>query len=242
MGTVALEARARRMRWPILLVTGTAVAAIIVLLIWRLGGFERSTIRTLNIPSAIPVATLATLIPTERSAEEDAPTAAPLPGSAADATPIPSATPIPTSGPTPTPRPVRAFGAVVEQGPWTVTLLRPEHALMLDGAIGNLQPHGRFALALLAIANDGTIAARVPAGFITLVDASGTVYLPVIEASAAYLNTYGRGQFGDLSLNEAIPPDAGNVSIPVVFDVPPDARDLQLFVAGDSIGWHMPGH
>ncbi len=240
-GTIVLEARARRMRWPILLVTGIAVAAIIVLLIWRLGGFEQSAIRTVNIPSAIPIATVATLIPTPVSAIDDAPTAGPLPTSVVPPTPLPSATPIPTSGPTPTPRPVHAFGAVVEQGTWTVTLLRPEHALLLEGSIGNLQPHGRFALALMAIANDGTTAARVPAGLIMLVDIHGTTYLPVVEASAAYLNTYGRGQFGDLSLNEAIPADAGNVSVPVIFDIPPDAHDLQLFVAGDSVGWQMPG-
>ena len=243
-----LEVRASRMRWPILLVSGIAAAVIIGLLLWRLGVFApRTAVVVETTPISPPIATIATLIPTERTDSADLPTAAPLPTTDAEATSealptaAPSATPVPTIGPSPTPRPILAVGTVIEQDIWSISLLRPEHALVLDGSIGNLQPRGRFVLALLAIANGGTTAARLPHGMVTLVDAAGHVYSPSVDASVTYLNTYGRGQVGDLSLSEGIPPNAGNVSVPLIFDIPADARDLYLVVAGATQGWPVPG-
>jgi hypothetical protein len=63
----------------------------------------------------------------------------------------------------------------------------------------------------------------------------------VPTASTVYLNTYGRGQRGDLSLEEEIPPGGGNVSVPLIFDVLADARDLRLYVAGEPLGWAVGG-
>ncbi|HEU5086409.1 MAG TPA: hypothetical protein VFT99_03150, partial [Roseiflexaceae bacterium] len=62
---------------------------------------------------------------------------------------------------------------------------------------------------------------------------------PTPGASAAYLATFGRGQYGDVSLDEVIPANAGNVSVPVIFDVPLDARDLRLYVGDEPTGWEF---
>jgi hypothetical protein len=113
--------------------------------------------------------------------------------------------------------------------------------LLLDGSIGTLQPQGRFALALVAVANGGALAETLPLELVTIVDAAGNRYQPELAASDVYLSTYGRGQVGDLSLREAIPPGAGNVSIPLIFDVPVGARDLYLVISGDTKGWRLPG-
>jgi hypothetical protein len=109
--------------------------------------------------------------------------------------------------------------------------------VLLDGAIGTLQPRGRFVLALVVVGNDGATPARIPADLLTLVDAQGNSYQPVPAASTAFLAAYGRGQRGDLSMEEEIPTGGGNVSIPLIFDVPPTAHGLILRVSGASVGW-----
>jgi hypothetical protein len=239
--TQALEAQAQRMRWPIYLVIGIAAILIVGLLVWRTTSNDLLGSITSSDPPVNPSITIATLIPTEPAAGSGAPTTELLPTQPALPTALATSTPLPTAGPTATPRPVLPIGTVVQQGSWTIALLRPDDMLVLDGSIGDLQPQGRFALALLAIANDSDTAVKLPVDLVTLVDAAGKRYQPSLPASDAYLNTYGRGQVGDLSLREAIPPGAGNVSIPLIFDVPADARDLYLVISGDSKGWRMSG-
>jgi hypothetical protein len=120
-------------------------------------------------------------------------------------------------------------------------LLRPEYAVLLDGSIAMHQPKGRFVLVLVAIGNDGRVPARIPGDLFTLVDDQGMRYLPLPTASTAYLNTYGRGQRGDLSMEENIPPGGGNVSVPLIFDVPQNARDLTLHFGVAPGGWPIMG-
>jgi hypothetical protein len=132
---------------------------------------------------------------------------------------------------------VLAPGEVVVLKPWHASLLRPDYAMLLDGAIGSLQPHGRFALALVAVGNDGTTPTRIPETLFTLQDRQNNRYTALPAASTAYLNTYGRGQRGDLSLEEDIPPGGSNLSIPLIFDIPADARDLTLHVGDQPLGW-----
>ena len=74
-------------------------------------------------------------------------------------------------------------------------------------------------------------------GLLVLVDRAGKRYPANPAISSAYLAAYGRGQHGDLSMEEAIPADGGNKSIPLIFDVPPDARDLRLLVQGAPASW-----
>jgi hypothetical protein len=187
--------------------------------------------------AALPGAATAPLISTQSAGT--AATSPPSPE--ATATPAPTAPPPtlarPTPAPSPTPRPALAIGQVVEHGVWHAVLLRPEDALPLDGSIGAFQPRGRFVLALVAIGNDGQAPAPVPPDLLTLVDQAGNRYSPLPAVSTAYLNTYGRGQRGDLSMEDPIPADGGNKSVPLIFDVPQQARDLYLVVNNSEAGW-----
>jgi hypothetical protein len=196
--------------------------------------------------AALPVLGAAT----EVAVPATAPSVVPAAGAAtlpalADATAeptinIPSPTtapPTPAPSPLPTPRQILAPGEIVEQGQWHAILIRPEDAVALDGSIGSFQPRGRFVLALVAVGNDGQSSARLPDDLFALVDGSGNRYAPLPQISTAYLIAYGRGQHGDLSMEDPIPSDGGNKSVPLIFDVPPSARPLYLLVGDSPMGW-----
>ena len=156
------------------------------------------------------------------------------------ARPTPTA-PEPTATATPLPQPTvppnLAPGQVLTQAPWHASLLRPEYAVPLDGSIGPLQPHGRFMLVLVAVGNNGQAPARIPKDLFTLVDSRGSRYLPLPNASKIFLDTYGRGQRGDLSMEEEIPAGGGDLSVPLIFDVPQGARGLTLVFDDAHEGW-----
>jgi hypothetical protein len=231
-----------RIRWPLYLITGVAVAilaavALLRFVVWPQPGSARLPTQ----PALASQEPLASVPPAEVTALPLA-TAAPI-ATASIPTPeppTPTEAPSPTPAPTLTPRPTLAFGTVVEEGPWNATLLRPEHALWLKGSIGGLQPSGQFVLALLSIGYSGDTALAIPENLFTLEDDQGRHYRPAPGASAAYLATFGRGQYGDVSLDEVIPANAGNVSVPVIFDVPPDAHDLRLLIGAQKEGWQVP--
>lgn len=128
------------------------------------------------------------------------------------------------------------MGALREYDGWQATLLRPDYAILLDGAIGDFQPRGRFVLALLSIANNNAAPRRIPGDLFMLLDAQGRSYQPVPNASGVYLATYGRGQRGDLALEDEIQPGGGIVTVPVIFDVPDDAANLRLVMGDVSAG------
>ncbi len=65
--------------------------------------------------------------------------------------------------------------------------------------------------------------------------------LTLAIASTIYLNTYGRGQRGDLSLEEEIPPGGGNVSVPLLFEVPSNMRSFTLHMGDEPLGWPISG-
>jgi hypothetical protein len=151
----------------------------------------------------------------------------------------PGVTPIATRGiPTPTAAPAQLLApGVVQQGTWNAGLLRAEDAIFVDGAIGTLQPKGRFVLALIAVGNTSSTPTRIPSDLFWLRDAQGNRYQPLPRASTEYLNMYGRAQRGDLSMEEEIPQGGGNVSIPLIFDVPVTAQNLTLHVGNATGGW-----
>jgi hypothetical protein len=195
-----------------------------------------ATAAPIGAPDTPPVtAALPTLAAT--TAPGDAAGASPtaVPADAGGAPTAAIATPTAMLGPTAAP--ALAVGQVVDRGDWSVTVLRPEHLLPLSGSIGEYAPRGRFVLALVAVSNLGPAPAPLPADALALVDARGTRYPPVPAASTAYLSAYQRGLRGDLSMEEPVPPGAGIVSVPVIFDVPPDARGLTLVVDGAQSGW-----
>jgi hypothetical protein len=236
-------------RWPLYAVIGAGALVLLlaVLLIrpWESAPPAPSPPRPTSVQAAIgaPTAALPTIaLPTPAPA-----TAAPAttpPPSAAAAPPTleapaataapPAATAIPMAQPT---QATLAPGVIETVGPWSATLLRPNFALPLDGSIGPLQPQGRFVLALVAVENRGPGAARIPPGLFALVDSAGNRYQPLPAASTIFLNTYGRAQHGDLSMEEVIGPEVGNVSVPVIFDVPLAAHGLQLRVGDAPLGW-----
>ena len=124
---------------------------------------------------------------------------------------------------------------------WTLTLLRPDHAVVLNGPIGSQQPNGRFVLALVAVGNGGSAAAIVPPELFVLIDEQGNRYLPEPGLSTFYLETFGHGRYGDFSLDEAIPAGVGQVSVPVIFDVPVSTRGLTLQLGDSVAGWPVMG-
>lgn len=199
------------------------------------------------IAVAPPVATPASATPTAPPSPAPAtaaPTAAPEamqtpPPTGASPAPAPTAL-APTSAPALTTE--LPLGQVVDYDGWSATLLRPDYAVALDGSIGDLQPTGRFVLAVLAVSNNSPSSRTIPPDLFTLTDDAGQRYLPVPGASTAYLALYERGQRGDLALEDPLDPDSGMRSIPILFDVPADATGLRLTMAGAAgAGWPISG-
>jgi hypothetical protein len=78
----------------------------------------------------------------------------------------------------------------------------------------------------------------IPPDLFVLSDSAGRSYLPVPGASSTYLNVYQRAQYGDLALEDVFDPSSGMRSVPILFDVPPDASGLRLTVSGAGpAGW-----
>lgn len=136
-----------------------------------------------------------------------------------------------------------APGTMLALDDWQVSLPRQDYTLMLDGSIGDTAPRGRFVLALVALANTQEPPRRIPADLFVLIDNRGRTYNPQPALSTTYLNTFGRAQRGDLSMEDEVPGGSGFFSIPVVFDVPADAIGLRLSLGDGSVGgWDVaPG-
>jgi hypothetical protein len=164
-----------------------------------------------------------------------------LPTQAVVLAPTPTSTPTaqPTAVLPPTPQPTLAPGALAQLGEWRASLLRSDYSLFLDGGLGGQQPSGRFLLVLLALANTGGAPQPFPPDLLVLHDAQGRTYTPPPALSTLYLATYGRGQRGDLSLENELPAGGGLYSVPVIYDVPADASGLQLSL-GDASGGAWP--
>jgi tetratricopeptide repeat protein len=243
-------------RWPLYSVIALSALVVLIAGILLRGSEIVTALRpapTAALPGSVAEgpANATTAAPAAASTVAPAGSGEAVPASAATALPqaratsvratnIPSPTaapPTPSPSPQPTPRPALAPGQVVKQGQWHVILIRPEDAVVLDGSVGSFQPRGRFILALVAVGNDGQAPARLPADLFALVDGAGNRYTPLPPVSTAYLNSYGRGQHGDLSMEDTIPADGGNKSVPLIFDVPASARSLYLVVGGSEAGW-----
>lgn len=149
---------------------------------------------------------------------------------------------LPTRPPTQTPEPelrvsTLSLGRPVQQDDWYVSLLRPEDAVFVQGDLGHIQTEGQFLIVLMTVSNGSAEAIQMPANLITLLDSEQNRYKALPRASTVYLDSYGRGQYGDLSMEELIPPGGGNVSIPLIFDVPITANDFHLYMEGVDAAW-----
>jgi hypothetical protein len=178
------------------------------------------------------IATTAPLIPTPRPAPQQTAVIGQEPSAPIARSPVATTAPV-------VPAPL-AMGTLQEYDNWSATLLRPDYALSLDGSIGDLQPNGRFVLALLSVSNGDPNPRRMPADLFVVVDQQGRSYQPSAGTSTAYLALFGRGQYGDLAFEDEIAPGGSLFSVPVIFDVPLDATGLLLTMAGNrSAGWQI---
>lgn len=179
-------------------------------------------------------------LPDEGNAGADF-SATPLPGVVARTSHLPAPTATIAATPTPLPAPtVQAHGTLLTYDNWQATLLRPEYTQLLSNTVAGVQAQGQFALTLLAVSNTTDQPRHIPADLFGLVDDRGRLYRPIAGASSAYLATYGRGQHGDLALEDALPAGGGMVSIPLLFDVALDVQGLTLTMGRDARqGWQV---
>ncbi|MFP4439881.1 MAG: hypothetical protein ACLFVO_21810, partial [Chloroflexaceae bacterium] len=198
--------------------------------------------------STLPVQVLASPVvePTAMAAGATAAATTPAPITTTTvATALPATTPTttetsPPATSAPTTLTPQATGSVLQRAGWQATLLRSDYARFIDGAVGDVQPEGRFVLTLLAVSNTTDTPRQIPADLFVLVDEQGRSYAPDPAASTAYLNVNPAGQWGDLAINDAVPPGGGLYAMPLLFDVPRDATDL-LLTMGQQVdeGWQI---
>jgi hypothetical protein len=129
----------------------------------------------------------------------------------------------------------------LESNGWLYDFAQPEYANYFVGNFGQLQTQqGRTVVVLVRVVNRTGQAQPLPPDFFVIKDAQGRIYEPQPQASTAYLTLFGRGPAGaaDLSHEEPVPADGLTRSVPLIFDVPPDATDLVLFARSNpDQGW-----
>lgn len=244
-------AQARPKSWlgPIFALALLLVALVLLLLILMPNLFGTASQTADQVPQASPSADLltqatgqiATISPSatqatltveqpepSRTMEREQPTASQAPE--------PSATLAPLAN---TP-PNLPAGALLELDGWRASLARSDHFLMLEGAIGERQPRGRFVLALVSLANTEAQERTPSKDLFVLIDDAGRRYAADPALSSSYLDTYGRGLRGDLSLEDPLPVGGGYYSVPILFDVPQSARGLRLALGDGTDGaWQL---
>ncbi len=128
-------------------------------------------------------------------------------------------------------------GNLLEYAGWQATLLRPDYARVVEGPVAGIEPAGQFVIVLLAVSNTSDVLRPMPPDLFALIDERGQVYPPDRATSMAYLELYARGQWGDLAIDDAVPP-GGLYSIPLLFDVPSQATSLFLIMGQQTgTGW-----
>lgn len=133
---------------------------------------------------------------------------------------------------------VVAPGTALESSGWQYIFAQPTFATPIIGGLGNAQPDGRFVVVLALVNNNTGQPQNVPPNFFVLKDAQGRVYEARPELSTAYINQFGRGIAADLSQEDQVPSDGLQRSVPIVFDVEPDATELKFFARSNpDQGW-----
>lgn len=101
------------------------------------------------------------------------------------------------------------------------------------GSYGGATPsRGQYEIVLLTVRNNSGAPAQIPDGFFVLKDAQGRVYDFNRAASVDYINRFGGtgpGGAGDYAADTQIGPGAPLGSVPLLFDIAPDATNLVLF-------------
>ena len=158
-------------------------------------------------------------------------------------TPAPGASNVPPAQPTAVPADVRGANPAIvnantplqSQG-WIYDFNQPTFAAAIIGNLGPYSPkNGRFIVVLAFAINSTGTPQAIPGNFFVLKDAQGRIWEGRPEVSAAYLVP---GQNADLAQTSPLPPDGITYSVPIVFDVAPDATDLVFFARSNpSQGW-----
>ncbi len=150
----------------------------------------------------------------------------------------PSPVPLLPSPTIPPPMAPLPSGNLLEYADWQATLLRPDYARVVEGPVAGIEPAGQFVIVLLAVSNTSDVLRPMPPDLFALIDERGQVYPPDRATSMAYLELYARGQWGDLAIDDVVPP-GGLYSIPLLFDVPLSATSLFL-IMGQQMGTGWP--
>lgn len=240
--TTAVAAEPREGYFPLLnrLALGVIAAlalALLVLLFWPRNNAQPQAGGTAPTAILAATSTAPTALGTAAPLPTTMPVASTAPTASATLEPTLAVPTLPAASPTPA---VLPLGAVVEVDGWRATLLRPDYALLLDGSIGELQPNGRFVLALMAVSNGAAEPRTLPADLFTLTDNLQRTYTPLPNASSIYLATYGP-EYGEQALEQPFAAQSGMVSIPLLFDVPPDAAGFTLTLRSGGPGWPISG-
>jgi hypothetical protein len=159
------------------------------------------------------VAPGATVAPTPEAPLAAPPTAAPPPAAGDIAAANPAIVPVDT---------------VVQAGSWGFTYSGVKN--VTSGSYGGGPPsRGQYQIVLMAVANNGGAPAPIPDGFFVLKDAQGRVYDFNRAASVDYFTRFGgAGQAADIGADAQVPNNNSLTSVPLLFDVPPDAANLVL--------------
>ncbi|MDQ5852854.1 MAG: hypothetical protein M3380_12460 [Chloroflexota bacterium] len=119
-------------------------------------------------------------------------------------------------------------GTVIQAGSWSFTSTRFKN--VARNAYGGSRPiQGQYQIVVMQVANNGGQPSTIPDGFFVLKDAQGRVYDFNRAASVDYFKRYGgAGVAADVAADAQFPSSRQLSSVPLLFDVPPDATNLVL--------------
>ena len=181
---------------------------------------EQTAAPTTGQTTVVVVPPEATVVPPPAAPAPAPPPAAPAPA------PPPPAAPVDVAAANPA---IVPDGTEVPAGPWRFTSTQFKN--IATGSYGGAPPtRGQYQIVVLAVANGSDQPATIPDGFFVLKDAQGRVYDFNRAASVDYLNRFGGpGVAADIGADTPVPNNNSLTSVPLLFDVPPDATNLVLF-------------
>lgn len=201
-------------------------------------GAEMTGTTTLAIPNVVVNSNDDPAAEVEAIAEP-APAPTETPGNDAPA-PSPIASPEPApAAPAPTTAAVGATGTqllgvdqTLQTGQWEWSYFGLSN--YTTGSGYSVQPaNGRYLIVLMLVRNTGNASAQIPDGLFVVTDAQGRSISFNRPISVEYMRRYGVGVGGDYPANANIPVTNTPVSVPLLFDVAPDATDLIVTSATD---------
>ena len=165
--------------------------------------------------------------------------ASPAPGTEASPAPGGEASPAPVDQQPAVPADVASANPAIVPNPQALTAGGFEYSFgssitnVATGSYGGAPPaRGQYLIVLAWVRNTGATPAQIPDGFFVVKDAQGRVSDFNRAASVDYINRFGgtgAGGAGDYAADAQLPPGAPLGSIPLLFDIAPDATNVVLF-------------